>query len=226
MGVFHINKKYDITGQTFGYLTVLRWDESSLGQRNSKWICKCKCGNETSVTRSALVSGRSTSCGCKAFESHNKTHGFSKTRIYRTWVQMRGRCRRDTGADAKDYHDRGITVCEEWNSDFVSFYTWAMANGYEDTLTIDRIDNSKGYSPENCRWITATEQQSNKRSNITVNYNGEVYCLSHLCEKVGFPYKTAHRRYTRLTKRGVPIDVKALIAPIEEKKIAKRYRSE
>lgn len=219
-----MNNKYDITGKNFGYLTVLDRDEASVGERNSRWICRCKCGKITVVPRCALVTGHTSSCGCKMHESHNKIHGYSKTRIYSIWVKMNARCKNPSEKDAKSYKNRGITVCEEWQSDFMAFYEWAMKNGYSDSLTIDRIDNDKGYSPDNCRWITIEEQQSNKRNNVYISYNGKKYCLRRLCENIGFPYKTAHRRYMRLKKRGEVITSEKLLAPIDEKKIAKKYR--
>lgn len=219
-----MNKKYDVTGREFGYLTVLGRDETSVGQRNSKWFCKCKCGNITSVTRSCLVSGKTTSCGCKHFETHNATHGMSKTKIYRTWNNMKNRCYNHNVNCFDDYGGRGITVCNEWKESFLSFYEWATENGYSDDLTLDRIDVNDIYKPENCRWVSMSDQQRNKTSNIFVQYEGETWCLKTLCNHIGFPYKTAHVRYTKAKRKGKQIDTEKLFAPIQTNKIAYKYR--
>lgn len=217
---------FDITGKQFGYLTVIERDYSATDKRNSKWICKCKCGNVTSVCRSSLTSGHTMSCGCKTRESKNTTHGLSKSRLYRIWGKMKIRCSSDDGAVRKHYKEKGISVCDEWKSDFMAFYEWSMKNGYKDDLTIDRIDNSKGYCPENCRWATREEQARNQTKNIYVTYNGKDYVLSELCEIIGFPKSTAYRRYDRLRKKGLPITADYLFSPINKSKVSKRYRKD
>lgn len=215
--------KYDVTGRTFGYLTVIGRDESSIGQRNSKWFCRCKCGKITTVTRCSLVTGHTTSCGCKWFESHNATHGMTGTRIHGIWAAMNERCRNKHKSNTK-YIERGITVCKEWQTDFMSFYNWAMANGYTDELTIDRIDNDRGYSPDNCRWITIGAQQANKSNTILIDFQGSKRCLRSVCVEIGFPYKTAHRRYQRITRRGEIPTADKLFEPIHTEKISKCFR--
>lgn len=216
----------DLSGEKFGHWTVLYKDAPHSGARNSYYVCKCDCGNIKVLTRSSLVSGRSKSCGCVKERKLgiNSTHGMSKTRIYHEWTSMRRRCRSTKGASAKDYALKGIKVCEEWDSNFIAFRDWAYSNGYSDELTIDRIDNSKGYSPENCRWVSFSDQARNKTNNVIVEYNGEQWCLRTLCCKIGFPYKLAHRRYTNSIKKGEIISTDKLFAPVDEKKIAKRYR--
>ena len=87
------------------------------------------------------------------------------------------------------YGGRGITICDEWAKDFMSFYNWSMANGYQDNLTIDRIDNNKGYSPDNCRWVDMKIQSNNRCNNRRVCYQGQEYTLSELADKLGIEYK-------------------------------------
>lgn len=101
-----------------------------------------------------------------------------------------------------------------------------MNNGYTEELTIDRIDNDKGYLPNNCRWITFGEQQANKRNTIFIEYNGERRCLRTLCIELGLPYKTIHRRYKRMKKNGEEIDTDRLFRPVQEKYVAPIYRKE
>lgn len=218
---------YDITGKTFGYWTVLRKDIPQHGKQNSRWICQCKCGNIKSVIRSTLISGRSQSCGCKPIDRKgiNQTHGMSKTRLYHEWASMRKRCSNPNDKYADSYYNKGITVCDQWNEHFEEFRNWALKNGYSDDLTIDRIDNSKGYFPENCRWISIEEQQRNRTNNVYVEYEGNIWCLRTLCMQLGFPYKLAHQRYIRAKKKGKSLSTNELFAPIHTEKIAYKYRN-
>lgn len=218
-------KAIDMTGMQFGYWTVLRKDNPHHGSKNSFWVCQCKCGNIRVITRSTLLSGRSLSCGCKPSGNRkgiNRTHGMSKTRLYHEWVSMRRRCNNPNDKFAKNYCLKGIRVCEQWNA-FDSFRDWALSNGYSDDLTIERIDNSKGYCPENCRWIPLIEQARNKTNTRFIEYEGEIWCLGTLSAHLNFPYKTVNRRYNRLLKAGKPITVEKLFEPIHTEKIAKKY---
>ena len=215
----------DIIGRKFGLLTVIDRDYDFKSNKQTKWICKCECGNVKSIFRNSLIQGRAKSCGCMMYKGKkgvNQTHGMSKTRIYREWSSMLRRCK-ENSPDAKLYYNRGISVCEEWQNDFLSFYEWSMRNGYDDSLSIDRIDNDNGYFPGNCRWIPIEQQQSNKSNNVKVQYNGKEYCLRGLCAELNFPYKTAHRRYQRMKAKGI-FDIEKLFAPIKTNRIAFKYR--
>lgn len=158
-------KLIDLTGRKFGRLTVLCRVPSV--NKRTKWKCVCECGNEIEVESYNLKTGHTNSCGCwqkEATSTANRTHGQRKTRLYRIWVCMRNRCYQKNYHAFQHYGGRGITVCDEWNNSFETFRDWAMSHGYTDNLTIDRKDNDKGYSPENCKWSTMAEQNQNKRA--------------------------------------------------------------
>ena len=121
-------------------------------------------------------------------------HGGKGTRLYRIWQQMKNRCHNPKTSRFKDYGGRGITVCDEWKNDFQAFYNWAMANGYSDDLTIDRIDNDGNYEPSNCRWATELEQVNNSRHNHMVTYQGRTQSLSDWGRSLGIPFHVLSHR--------------------------------
>ena len=150
-------------GQKYGLLTVIKRVENYVtpkGVKHSKYLCRCECGTEVEAIGSCLAHKRKESCGClqkkRAYEVNLK-HGMAGTRLYNIWDKMKSRCYKESNNRYNRYGGRGITVCNEWKNDFQAFYDWAIANGYNDELTIDRIDVNGNYEPSNCQWLTTSE---------------------------------------------------------------------
>jgi hypothetical protein len=126
----------------------------------------------------------------------SEKHGQRHSRLYRIWDGLRRRCNDPKAASYKSYGGRGIKVCPEWDNDFQSFYEWAMANGYEEDLTIDRINNDGNYEPNNCRWVTPKEQAKNKRNTPYVTYNGMIKTQREWDNYFGLRPGTINKRIT------------------------------
>lgn len=186
----------DMTGQKFGKLKVLYKLHNYHKKDRVYWLCACECGNLVEVRGSSLRNGHTSSCGCLQKEIVTK-HGKWDNRIYRIWAHIKDRCYNKNHHAYKHYGGRGIFVCSEWKDDFEIFYNWAINNGYDDTLTIDRIDNNGNYEPNNCRWTTRKQQCRNQRNNTNFTYNGETHCLSEWCDILGLNKSTIYHRIYR-----------------------------
>lgn len=190
-----MGKFIDLTGQKFGRLTVIERTESS--NKNIKWLCECECGGIVSVFGTDLKSGKTQSCGCIASEilsERNFKHGLSQTRLCRIWRHMKERCFNPKCPAYHNYGGRGIAMSDEWVKSFQAFYDWAMENGYEENLTIDRIDNNGNYEPSNCRWVTRKVQANNMRVNHRLTYNGEDKTIAEWSDVTGIKQHTIIRR--------------------------------
>jgi len=190
------------TGHVFGNLTVLREGELlkiPSGQVNRTIICKCKCGNEKQVRLVHLVRGKTESCGCAVRTANGKSH----TKFSKLFRSINYRCT-ESYVDSHLYFHKGIRVCNEWKDNFQAFEEWCIKNKYKKGLHIDRIDNSKGYSPENCRFVTCKVNANNRDITFYVNYKGEKKSLQLLLQELNYPNKYA-TVYTRL-KRGWDVE--------------------
>ena len=189
-------KLIDLTGQRFGRLTVVERVLPNKGG-NAIWRCQCDCGNEVDVWGSALRNGHTKSCGCFRSDTTkdvHTVHGKKNTRLYRIWLNMKNRCNNPNYHHFERYGGRGISVCSQWVQNFEAFFNWAIDNGYNDDLTLDRIDNNKGYSPDNCRWATPKEQSNNVSRNRLVTFNGETRNITQWREYLGLSKATVDYR--------------------------------
>lgn len=192
-----MGKFVDLTGQRFGRLTVIKKTEKNKYGGNM-FLCKCECGNTKKVTAGHLNDGSVRSCGCliKNTPLHSK-HGKSYTRIYYIFIAMKARCYNYNNEHYKDYGARGIKVCDKWldkENGFMNFYNWAINNGYQEDLTIDRIDVNGNYEPDNCRWATKKEQANNRRNNHYITYNDETHTLKEWSKILKINYATLKTR--------------------------------
>lgn len=215
-----MGKFVDLTGQRFGRLVVL----GKNGKQKDKtyWDCICDCGKITKVETSKLKSGHTKSCGCymreRAKEANIK-HGMFGTKLYNTYCRMKQRCYDKNYPKYKNYGFRGIGICEQWlgKDGFINFYNWAMDNGFNENLSIERIDVNGNYEPDNCKWITMAEQAKNKTTTIKVKYKNNFLTLIELCEKLNLNYKTIWSRI----HNGWDID-KAITQPIRQARVCEK----
>lgn len=210
-------KPSDLVGKKYGKLTVIsRAENTSSGK--TRWICKCDCGKVKSkpVAGYDLKNGKVRSCGCLYKESNrdhrNTTHGMTGTRLWRIWAGMKRRCK----VDPNYQH---VSVCDEWH-DFDHFKDWAYSHGYNDHLTLDRIDNSGNYEPSNCRWATYKEQENNRSNNRRVIVNGVEKTLAQWADETGIAAATLGFRL----KSGWPTEDLFIPVNLANKTIRKQYR--
>lgn len=205
----------DLSGMRFGKLTAIE-PIGKDAHGGYVWRCVCDCGNEHIVRSGKLICGNVTSCGCvrrKRCGDRFRTHGCGRTKLYKVWKSMRDRCLNPKNRAYISYGGRGITVCSEWNNSYESFRDWALSNGYSGGLSIDRVNNDKGYYPENCRWATSAQQANNKRNNKEIEYNGETHTISEWERILGFKKSSLNARL----RMGWSVE-RALTTPLRERK--------
>ena len=191
----------DITGHTFGNWNVLRREGTAkeTGRSHATWLCRCICGTERILRTSCLTQGKPASCGCKrGSHRHTANPRNRPSPEYAAWINMHQRCKGKTYPSPHRYRNRGIGICERWQSpeNFLS----DMGPRPSAKHTLERIDNDKGYSPENCRWATRREQANNRATNIRFEYQGELLTLADLARKSGASREMLRSRLCRSKK--------------------------
>ncbi len=208
------NPKEDLSGRKYGRLLVIKQADDYVypnGKRRTCWECLCDCGNTVIVEQSNLKSGNSNSCGCLDYElklTRSITHGDRHSKLYGIWTNMKTRCNNPNNTSYKDYGERGIAVCKEWDDSYEAFKDWAIKSGYSKETdsyycSLDRIDVNKGYYPDNCRWVSMKKQANNRRNTIMIAYNGETKSLSEWADTFHIKY---HTLFARLYKLGWTFD--------------------
>lgn len=194
----------DLSGQTLGYLTVVKYHGSN--GRRSLWLLRCRCGAAVVLAATEIAKqqkrGIQTSCGCmrnKTISEKRTTHGMSRHKAFAVWRSMIDRCSLPTHQAWARYGGRGITVCDQWRKSFSAF--WAdMGSTYREGLTLERKDNAAGYSPENCVWATPLKQARNKRTNVHINTPWGRMTVAEAADRSGLNRTTLYYR----VNNGVP----------------------
>lgn len=186
----------DLSGQKYGYWTVLEIAENNHGV--IKWLCRCDCGKIATIRTGNLRSGASKSCGCHQYDHlRNRKRNYPQDvrikRLENIWNNMKKRCMDRNNINYKNYGGRNIKICDEWK-DYVSFARWALNNGYADKLTIERINNEGNYEPSNCKWITKQEQHNNRRNSKFETLDGITKTVAEWAREYNIHPSTLYRR--------------------------------
>ena len=218
----------DFIGKKFGKLTIVGFSHkkqkfASGGKKNGNdfyYNCECDCGGKTTSRLADLKNGKAISCGCYRIErtkEHNKKYNIAnlwETKLYKIYSKMKDRCYNTNNKRYKDYGGRSITVCDEWKNNFQVFYDWAMSNGYEEGLSIDRINNDGNYEPNNCRFVNSVIQNNNKRNNYYITYKGKTQSAKQWADELCINYRTLKSRLVILKWSAE----RALLTPINSNK--------
>lgn len=183
----------DLTGQKFNRLTVLHRVPNP---KYTRWLCLCDCGNKIEVMSTHIISGNIKSCGCWKREQTIKRetkHGLHHVREYITWQAIKSRCNNPKNDHYQSYGGRNIKVCPEWENDFARFFK-DMGPKPTPKHSIDRIDNDKGYSPDNCRWATRDEQIINRRDTLFLTHNDDTKTVIEWSKITKISYNTLKKR--------------------------------
>lgn len=194
-----MSKKLILKGQRFGRLIAIK-DTGERKRNNVIWLCKCDCGNTVKVEAVSLKRGNTNSCGCLQKETAKIMmfkHGDCKERLYKIYNSMKGRCYNYKNDNYRLYGYRGIKVCDLWVNNYLSFKKWALLNGYNDSLTIDRINTNGDYCPENCRWVNMEVQANNRRGNHFITFQNKTKTVAEWAKELGIKYNCLSTRLSR-----------------------------
>ena len=196
------NKFKDETGNRYGKLVVIMRAPDRIdakGEKHTRFICKCDCGNYTEEDGHTLRIGHAKSCGCLKVEA-STIHGGKGSRLYGVWCGIKRRCYNPNLPSFKYYGARGIGICDEWKDDFAAFRDWAFSHGYDENAekfecTIDRINVNKGYSPDNCRFVSMKVQANNRTNTVKIDSgHGEMVTVNDISEATGIANYTIRSR--------------------------------
>lgn len=222
-----------VPGQVFGKLTVIREDGRN-SHGDIMWLCQCECGNTCFCPSSGLRRGNNKSCGCS---NGKKYHGQADNRLYSVWCTMKARCTNPNNEKYAIYGGRGISVCNEWMHDFPAFSEWAVSAGYDfdasyGECTLDRIDVNGNYEPDNCRWVDAKTQATNKRPREYRTHGLEIDCfgehyvsIRELASSYGIDSAKLERRIHRMTAEEALMEIRASIVTDDGRLKSIRYVS-
>ena len=208
-------------GDKFGSLEIIKEVERiklPSGQYNRAFLCKCNCGQQKEIRLSHLIRGRIKSCGLCS-----RKLDIEYPKLYRVWKSMKERCYLESYIRASRYSKRGIKVCDEWLHSYNKFKDWALKNGYDPILRIDRINNDGDYQPNNCRFVTNKDNCNNREITFRVNYNGEQIPFTTLMNKLSINEKHYPAIRSRI-KRGWDHN-KAVNTPIKNGNYKTKYAS-
>lgn len=195
-----LSKRIELSGQSFNRWTVISYVHNR--QNHSFWLCRCDCGTVKEVSGNYLRSNKSKSCGCydaelkRARSARNREMNPNRLKLASVHHSMMQRCYDRNHKQFHDYGGRGITVCKEWHAVSI-FRNWANMNGYRPGLELNRINNSLGYFPENCNWVTKKQNANNKRNTRKFPAFGSSFTASEIAEYVGLPYEWVRNRLRR-----------------------------
>lgn len=189
----------DYIGKIYGRLLVIQVGDRVEGRRGKYVYAHCECGNVKDYLVNNLQRGMTKSCGCLRKEvtkdrNSEITYGLSRHPLRGVWRNMIERCYNKDSESFKNYGGRGVGICNEWREDFIQFFNWAISNGWNFGIELDRVNNNGDYCPENCRFVTRMENSRNKRNNIWVEYRGERKILKDWATYFGVSYKALHKK--------------------------------
>lgn len=187
----------------FGKLTIIKTYYKQMKTRKRKFaLCKCDCGNITEVRYDCLTNNNTKSCGCINTVDRTKPNSVKKHKLYRVYWRIKECCYNKNDKSYKYYGGRGIKICDEWLQ-YENFLSWCLTHGYKEGLQIDRIDTNGNYEPSNCRFVTSSDNNYNKRNNILVLYKDGWKTIQYIADSEGISWNTAYYRYIRKEKRPV-----------------------